>query len=162
MSPSFTEWTAGESNPDHRRAIPVSFRWTSSPKHRSGPAGELNPDLLVAGQASYRWTSRPFTRSRGPPGNRTRSTSLPRRRAAGNTCGPNMTSRPGRTRTCAILFVRQASSPLDDGTNEHRSSTGGIRTHTHQNLILAAIPVSVPCRDRDSCGSGSRTPPPSV
>ena len=25
-------------------------------------------------------------------------------------------SRPGRTRTCAILFVRQASWPLDDGT----------------------------------------------
>jgi hypothetical protein len=37
---------------------------------------------------------------------------------------------PGRTRTCDILLVRQASWPLDDGTDGNlRSRTGGSRTH---------------------------------
>ena len=38
-----------------------------------------------------------------------------------NTDSHTSENRPGRTRTCAILFVRQASWPLDDGTNEHES-----------------------------------------
>jgi hypothetical protein len=51
---------------------------------RQWTAGESNPDLLVASQASSRWTSGPSfrTHSSGPPENRTRSTSLPRRHAA--------------------------------------------------------------------------------
>ncbi len=108
----------------------------------SGPARESNPDLLLARQASFRWTSRPSPLNRqGPPGARTRTTSLPRRHAASNTCGPEV-SRPGRTRTCDILFVRQASWPLDDGTRI--SSRGGSRTHTHQPLRLAALPFAYP------------------
>ena len=35
------QWTAGELNPDLRRAIPASSRWTSSPSERK--ARELNP-----------------------------------------------------------------------------------------------------------------------
>ena len=46
-----------------------------------------------------------------------RSPSLPRRCAAGTPADRLIESRPGRTRTCAILLVRQASSPLDDGTS---------------------------------------------
>ena len=103
MGPSIAdsaEWTAGESNPDLRRAMPVSSRWTSSPfEERNRPGNR-----------------RPIPPIEGPPENRTRSPSLPRRCAAGTPADRLPGSRPGRTRTCAILFVRQASSPLDDGT----------------------------------------------
>jgi hypothetical protein len=55
-------------------------------------------------------------------------------------------SRPGRTRTCGILLVRQASWPLDDGTKS--SSRGGSRTHKHQPLRLAALPFAYPAIGR--------------
>src|SRR3954453_15200209 len=47
----------------------------------SGPAGESNPDLLGANEASSRWTSRPCS-VRGPSGDRTQSSAIPKRRAA--------------------------------------------------------------------------------
>ncbi len=78
----------------------------------------------------------------GPPENRTRSPSLPRRCAAGTPADRPAESRPGRTRTCAILFVRQASSPLDDGTSGDRR--GGTRTHRHRPLRPAALPICLP------------------
>ena len=44
------EWTAGESNPDLRRAMPVSSRWTSSPfefqrMNRSGDRTLIDPTI---------------------------------------------------------------------------------------------------------------------
>jgi hypothetical protein len=74
------QWTHRESNSDLRHARAVSCLWTMSPTTFSGPAGESNPDLLVASQASSRWTSSPFIR--GPSGNRTRPSALPRQCAA--------------------------------------------------------------------------------
>ena len=37
------QWTAGESNPDLRLAIPVSFRWTSSPLESTYRMGHCIP-----------------------------------------------------------------------------------------------------------------------
>ena len=125
------QWTRRESNPDLRHARATSSPWTMGPSIADSAewtAGESNPDLRRAMPVSSRWTSSPFEeRNRpgnrrrsppieGPPENRTRSPSLPRRCAAGTPADRLPGSRPGRTRTCAILCVRQASSPLDDGT----------------------------------------------
>jgi hypothetical protein len=119
--PSFLRWTAGESNPGGtplgslRLATPVSSRWTSSPNHSEWTAGESNPDSLRARQVSFRWTSRPSPRS----ARESNSVLLPTTEACDrNTCRPSRVSRPGRTRTCGHLFVRQASWPLDDGTKQ--------------------------------------------
>ena len=83
------QWTAGESNPGGtplgslRRAMPVSSRWTSSPfEERNRPKDR-----------------RPIPPIEGPPENRTRSPSLPRRCAAGTPADRLIESRPGRTRT---------------------------------------------------------------
>ena len=117
MGPSITdpvEWTAGESNPDLRRAMPVSSRWTSSPFEERNRPGAY----------------RPIPPIEGPPENRTRSPSLPRRCAAGTPADRLPASRPGRTRTCAILLVRQASSPLDDGTIQKVAEVGVEPTGT--------------------------------
>jgi hypothetical protein len=74
-------------------------------------------------------------------------------------------SRPGRTRTCASLFVRQGPWPLGDGTmKDSVSSRDGIRTHKHQPLVLAALPFAYPAVGHsasfcpDGSGYGSRTP----
>lgn len=170
-------WSHRESHPDLRHARAVPSCWTMTPrgeKRRSGPAGESNPDLLGANQASSHWTSRPTRIRQGPPGSRTRTASVPRSHAAitpadrsvgrgsdrrhpasqgsrGRPAGrcnvDRPHSRPGRTRTCGILFVRQASWPLDDGTKGSRR--GGSRTHKHQPLRLAAFPVCLPGDDEE-------------
>ena len=117
MGPSIIacrQWTAGESNPDLRRAMPVSSRWTSSPFEKRNQWGDRRPIPLIE----------------GPPENRTRSPSLPRRCAAGTPADRLFVSRPGRTRTCAILLVRQASSPLDDGTMRKVAEVGVEPTGT--------------------------------
>jgi hypothetical protein len=116
MGPSFfdcAQWTAGESNPDLRRAMPASSRWTSSPVEKKNWSGNRIPMLRVPSRERIR----PSRSHKGPPENRTRSPSLPKRCAAGTPADRPAESRPGRTRTCAILCVRQASWPLDDGTN---------------------------------------------
>ena len=62
MGPSITdpaEWTAGESNPDLRRAMPASSRWTSSPIDESRYARELNPVFLLTKGVCCRNTCRP-------------------------------------------------------------------------------------------------------
>ena len=107
------QWTAGESNPDLRRAMPASSRWTSSPYARMNRHGNRTPLL----RDPFSREDPPAHSHEGPPENRTRSPSLPRRCAAGTPADRLFESRPGRTRTCAILCVRQASWPLDDGTN---------------------------------------------
>jgi hypothetical protein len=99
----------------------------------------------------------PHVHPKGPPENRTRSPSLPRRCAAGTPADRLPGSRPGRTRTCAILLVRQASSPLDDGTRFGRVARVGFdptgtRLSTWPRCQLAYRAVNT-----DSCGSGSRT-----
>src|SRR5262249_6703758 len=63
-------------------------------------AGESNPDLGRAMPASCRWTSSPRT-----------------------------SNRPGRTRTCALLFVGQGPWPLDGGTLESESPRWDANPH---------------------------------
>ena len=84
------------------------------------------------------------TTRQGPPGTRTRSTSLPKRRAAGKhlrtaRSKPQSSRRESNPR---CLFVGEESSPLDHGTFATRIDTGGIRTHKHQTLSLAALPLA--------------------
>ena len=59
-------------------------------------------------------------------------------------------SDPGWGRTSTLLHVTQASSPLDHAIS---SDQGGSRTHRHEALDLAALPICVPGRG----GSGGRT-----
>jgi hypothetical protein len=101
----FNQWTAGESNPDFLRARQASFRWTSSPvpgrphEFLLLPPGEGRDEGPVAGDAEVAltltlsrgergpdhllWEGRTRERLEGLPESRTRSPSLPRRRAAG-------------------------------------------------------------------------------
>ena len=95
------------------KPYPTTFR-------SSGPPGSRTP---ISGVQSWCRPVGPAAHLRkGPPENRTRSPSLPRRCAAGTPADPPAESRPGRTRTCANLCVRQASWPLDDGTNCRKSA----------------------------------------
>ncbi len=82
----FVEWTGRESNPPHR------------PCKGQSPPGNM-----------------PAQRSRGPSGNRTRSSSVPRRCAAETPTDRSFQGDPGWSRTIAFLVVTQASSPLDHG-----------------------------------------------
>ena len=63
-------------------------------------------------QVSCRWTSSPKVRPGFEPGLPPYRGGVPPVTLADR----STESRPGRTRTCAILLVRQASWPLDDGT----------------------------------------------
>ena len=144
MGPSIAdsaEWTAGESNPDLRRAMPVSSRWTSSPFEERNRPGAY----------------RPIPPIEGPPENRTRSPSLPRRCAAGTPADRLPGSRPGRTRTCAILYVRQASSPLDDGTRFGRVARVGVEPTGTRLSTWPRCQLAYRAVNTDGCGSGSRT-----
>jgi hypothetical protein len=154
-SSSHPQWTHRELNPDLLHAREVSSRWTMSPSfvvptRNSGPAGESNPDLLGANQASFRWTSRPSLSLAFLP--RSARDSNPVHLPTKEVCrhehlrtDHGASSRPGRTRTCASLFVRQGPWPLGDGTmKESVSSRDGIRTHKHQHLVLAALPFAYP------------------
>ena len=103
------------------------------------PLGRSMRRRMHKGYSLDRPSPRPHSRSgrvarrddeSGPPGSRTPISCLQGRRLA---VGPAArmrrgegasASRPGRTRTCAILFVRQASSPLDDGTKGTRTRAG--------------------------------------
>src|SRR5262249_12705312 len=92
-SSEWVQWTAGESNPDFRPAIPVSSRWTSSPLAqyrkvdwtglRVDPRSPgCRPGVIPLDQPPIRIQL--VDRSvQGPPESRTRSPSLPRRHAAG-------------------------------------------------------------------------------
>ena len=104
-------------------------------------AGESNPDCLGANQASSRWTSGPCIQEVRsgiepdlPP---YRGGVLPEHLPA------VLRNDPGWTRTIGLLAVDQASSPLDHGIASDR---GGSRTHRHEALDLAAMPVCVPGR----------------
>jgi hypothetical protein len=125
--------------PGRRRPLgPWALRPQTPP---SGPPGSRTPISGVrcrcrpVGPAARlkRGTGRkrrPIPPMEGPPENRTRSPSLPRRCAAGTPADRLRGSRPGRTRTCAILLVRQASSPLDDGTIQKVAEVGVEPTGT--------------------------------
>ena len=82
-----TQWTAGESNPDSRRAIPVSSRWTRSPFEKVRPRIELGLPPYHGGV-------------------------LPEHLQTGR-----LRVVPAGLEPAANLCVRQASWPLDDGTN---------------------------------------------
>ncbi len=53
------QWTAGESNPDLRRAMPASSRWTSSPVDETRSARESNSVSLPTEEVCCRNTCRP-------------------------------------------------------------------------------------------------------
>ncbi len=125
----------------------------SPSKSRSGPAGESNPDPLGANQVSSRWTSRPYPSAKvrpgfepGPPPYRG---GMPPRTPA------DRSSRPGRTRTCALLRVGQASWPLDHGTRWSRGS--GCRTQHSEFMRLGRAPA----HPQSSSDTGS-SPEPAV
>lgn len=46
----------------------------------------------------------------------------------------------------AALYLGLASTASDDSSRLPGSGTGGSRTHTHQGLSLAALPVRAPCQ----------------
>ena len=110
--------------PGRRRPLgPWALR---SPPPPSGPPGSRTPISGVrcrcrpVGPAARLKKGTGRNLQADPPDRRSaresNSVSLPTKEVCcRNTCRP-AESRPGRTRTCAILFVRQASSPLDDGT----------------------------------------------
>jgi hypothetical protein len=121
MDPSLSasaEWTAGESNPDLRRAMPVSSRWTSSPIDETRSARESNSVSLPTKEVCCRNTCRPA--------------SWESSRQDSNLRYP--------VRETGVFAARRRDEI-------RASSTGGIRTHRHQALDLAAMPVSVPCHE---------------
>jgi hypothetical protein len=60
LSPSGQyQWTAGDSNPDLRRAIPMSFPWTSSPGILQRSVRDSNPIFLPTTEACCLNTYRP-------------------------------------------------------------------------------------------------------
>jgi hypothetical protein len=74
------KWTAGESNPDYRRAMPASSLWTSSP-FRVETVGIEPTTRCLQGIVAPQRTCVPMS-TRGSPGNRTRPSSIPERNAA--------------------------------------------------------------------------------
>jgi hypothetical protein len=103
----------------------------------SGPAGESNPDLLVAGQASCPWTSGPSS-VRGPSGNRTRPSALPRRCAAAAPTDherKNLVIPDGIEPSLSWMSARR----LCLWTTGSISDRGGRRTHKITRLSTSSL-----------------------
>ena len=131
----------------------------------SGPPGSRTPISWLQGQASFRWTSSPSVHRKGPPENRTRSPSLPRRHAASTPADrsrlvsrvvPEGVEPPFPLCKTGVVAI----GPRD--VRDRSSSTGGSRTHRHQALesgryASSRTVPSVRSSRRLSCGPGSRT-----
>ncbi len=82
VSPPGRQWTAGDLHPDFRHAKPASSCWTSSPIHPVETMGiEPIPVCLQDKLATLAHAPPQINSPKGPPGGRTRSSSLPKRRA---------------------------------------------------------------------------------
>ena len=143
MGPSIAdsaEWTAGESNPDLRRAMLVSSSWTSSPfefERMNRSRNRILIDPTIPRRSARESNSVP----------------LPTKEVCcRNTCRP-ASWESSRQDSNLRYPVRETGVFAARRRDEIRaSSTGGSRTHRHQALDLAAMPVSVPChrlRDAD-------------
>ena len=132
-----------------RHARAASSRWTISPVILlQWTSWEVEP-IAVRVQAQLAPSGMQAQLSRGPPGNRTRSSSLPQTRAAANTYRPRCRSDPGWNRTSTLLHVTQASSPLDHGIGVTRvgvEPTGTRLRAPTAGWSLAPLPVCVPGR----------------
>ncbi len=140
----------------------------------------MNPDLQFAELASSHWTISPYSFS-GPDGGRTHHTDLARVSRLPGTCQPtNREVRPGvepglppyrggvppeHRQTVFPAVIPDGVEPSlswlsprrlrrwTTGSSLVSSDRGGSRTHRHEALDLAAMPICVPGRG----GSGSRT-----
>ena len=112
--------------------------------------GNRTPISWLQGQVSSRWTSQPIE-SRGPSGNRTRSPSLPRTCAAATPTDRLSSVIPAGIEPALSCMSRRRLRRWTTGSLF--SDQGGSRTHRHEALDLAAMPICVPGRG----GSGSCT-----
>ena len=147
-------WTARESHPHFRRAMPASSCWTSSPIRTRGPSGIRTP---VSGM-----------RCRRPPAGRTAQT---------DSCGGRIRTGVGRLmRPCwdrtpvhsAVTEVGVEPTPIGFSTRPlyqlaypavKSRGDGGSRTHTERLLRPSPLPVGLhhPNRGpRGRSGSGVR------
>ena len=82
----------------------------------------------------------------GPSGNRTRSSSSPRKRASGKhlqTFCCHKASDPGWSRTIALLVVTQASSPLDHGIVRLSSVSSPCGNRTRLSGLRGRDPIPI-------------------
>ena len=136
----FIQWTHRESNSDLQPAELVSSHWTMSPQvERRG----IEPRLPGCKPGVFPLDQRPVVSCERSVRELNPALVLTTDACGRNTYRPS--SDPGWSRTIALLRVMQASSPLDYGIN---SDQGGSRTHKHEALDLAALPVCVPSRWR--------------
>ena len=135
------QWTDRELNPDLQTRQPGVFPLDHQPIFIQWTAGESNPDCLGANQASSPWTSGPHLKRSVRESNPVFL--LTEEVCCRNTYRPFRNSDPGWSRTITFLVVTQASSPLDHGIMLI-SDRGGSRTHRHEALDLAAMPICVP------------------
>ena len=143
MGPSIAdsaEWTAGESNPDLRRAMPVSSRWTSSPfEERNRPEPSRFPRLKVRPRIEL-----------GPPPYQ--GGVLPEHLQTGFLGVVPAGLEPAYPVCKTGVFAARRRDELRSVARVGVEPTGTRLSD------LAAMPVSVPCRaNAGSCGSGSRT-----
>ena len=115
------QWTGGESNPGT-----AAQRWSPGCK----------PSVFPLDQ-------RPASIERSVP-ELNRVFLLTTEVCCQNTYRPIRVSDPGWNRTSTFLVVTQASLPLDHGIVFLISDRGGNRTHRHEALDLAAMPICVP------------------
>ncbi len=118
--------------------VSATFASSSSSSAHSGPPGSRTPITWV--QTKRPPIERAALCLRGPSGTRTRSSALPRRRAASTPTDRHF-SDPGWNRTITFLAVTQASSPLDHGivsSDRGRSRTCKITRLSTSSLCLFA------------------------
>jgi hypothetical protein len=133
-----------------------SFQWT---------AGESNPDLLVASQASSRYYEPPFSLNSAKvrPGVEPGPPPYHRGVPPVTTADQTLCSHPGRTRTCDILLVRQASWPLDDGTRNKRiRSVAEVGVEPTSTSLSSWRLCRFAYSAESDCRSGSRTQGPGL
>ena len=131
IEPGFPACRAGVVPLDHQPVFVQWTGWESNPPHRpckgqSPPREHASPQI----QRSVRESNPVFL--------------LTEEVCCRNTYRPSSTVIPDWNRTSTFLVVTQASSPLDHGICS--SDRGGSRTHRHEALDLAAMPICVPGR----------------
>ena len=153
---AWIQWTAGESNPDLRRAMPVSSRWTSSSFERMNWPGNRTLIPGVKARSLYgSGVARTFTRRSARESN---SVSLPTEEVCcRNTCRPanwESSRQDSNLRSPVCKTGVFAARRRDESRSVARVGfePTGTRPSTWPRCQLAYRAVKT-----DSCGSGSRT-----
>jgi hypothetical protein len=144
VSPPGRQWTAGDLHPDFRHAKPASSCWTSSPIHAVETVGIEPTPACLQDKLANPWYMRPHkpTSAKGPPGDRTRSSSLPKRRAAATpadqpcetsaSAGDNRLGRPAclyrRPQTFRPTVAEVGIEPTDLSPGSRPGRFTGLRT----------------------------------